>query len=490
MNPPPTPELTCNTALTAPRQPASLDRRLLGCLLVLSLAGCASSGISPETRNLNLPQQWNHSVPTITDTRVTPAQNWLQALDSPSLEQLVVEAQGANYQLARQRARVAELQQAVTTQQAQRWPGLALGLEAGRNGLEGDGGGNTTTQSWRADLELSWELDIWGKLSDRERQAELGYQSALATLHQQQIQLAADVASGWFNTIANVQLEGLLQQRLDNVSSDLESLEQGYRRGINAALDVYLSRNTVADSRAALAQQRQNRQAATSALQLLLARYPSGSDLEPQAEFPELEPITSAGTPAQMLLRRPDVQQAWLDLLAADAGLAAAHKDRFPSFTLVGGTGSTSSALHSLVDAGLSSWTIGASLAQALFDAGRLKSLEAQARSRVAQAEQNYLDTVFKALAEAENLLSAETYLRQQLQAQRASRSNADIAYELSLQQYERGLVEYTTVLEAQRRAFDAQTSAIQLHNQVIANRISLYRALGGYLAQGATAST
>lgn len=479
-------------------RPSASLRLATAALLAGWLAGCATSGISPDTRELDLPPNWRQDPAGTTPAdspRQSPAEagptgHWLAALDSPILETLVNEALAQNYTLATQRARVEELRQAAATQGAALWPSFSLGLDGDRNGLNGEDGGDIVTESWRAGLDLSWELDIWGKLGDRQRQAALGYQSALAALRQQQLQLAADVATGWFNAIANARLEALLKQRLDNVSTDLASLEQGYRRGLNPALDVYLSRNTVADSRANLAQQRQDLQEAQSSLQLLLARYPGGEGLATAAALPELDPVTPAGSPAGLLQRRPDIQGAWLDLLAADAGLAAAHKDRFPSFSLVGRAGSSSSALHGLVDAGLGSWSIGAGLAQPLFDAGRLSSLEAQARARVAQAEQGYLDTVFQALAEVERLLSAEHTLRDQLEAQRESRDNADIAYELSLQQYERGLVDYTTVLEAQRRAFDAQTAAIRLHSRVIANRIDLYRALGGDFAPAGAAST
>lgn len=459
----------------------SLLRLMLVSLLALTLIGCATSAISPETRNLELPEQWAQGADL--NRREVATDNWLKTLNSRELDILIPEALANNYQLARQRAILEELRQSITSEGAARWPSLSLGIEGARNTVDDEDGNSLASNSWRAGFDLAWEIDLWNKLSDSQRQAELRFQSAAATLRAQQLQLAADVASNWFNVLANKNLESLLARRLENVSSDLSVLEQSYRLGIGAALNVYLGRNTVADSRVALAQQRQNLQAATAQLQSLLARYPSGAGLELSAALPELEPFNAAGTPAQMLQRRPDIQQAWLDLLAADAGLAVAHKNRFPAFSLAGRAGYSADGLRDLVSSGMSSWSVGASLLQPLFTAGRLKSLEAQARARVAQAELVYLDTVYVALAESETLLSAEATLRQQLQAQRESLQNADIAYELSLQQYERGLVDYTTVLEAQRRAFDAQTSVIQLHNGIIANRISLYRALGGDFA-------
>lgn len=470
----------CKTVSNPFRVTSSFCARLLGVVaLVLWLGGCAASAISPAARDPKLPDRWQQQAGAETAPREA---GWLAELESAELEQLVARAQDANYELARQRARVEELRQEVTVQGAELWPDASVEVGGSRSKVSGDDNDVYATV-WQGSLALSWELDIWGKLSDRQRQAALNYQAALATLRAQQIELAAEVATGWFNTVANAQLETLLSQRLDNVSADLASLEQGYRRGLYEARDVYLSRNTVADSRANLASQQQAYQESRARLQLALARYPSGRGPALEGDLPELRPVTAAGTPALLLQRRPEIQSAWLALLAADAGLAAAHKERFPSFALAGRAGSSSAELGDLVDVGLSSWSIAGSLTQPLFQAGRLQAQEEQARARVIQAEQSYLDTVYNALAEVERLLSAESTLREQLQAQRESRQNANIAYELSLQQYGRGLVDYTTVLEAQRRAFDAQTAVITLHSQVIANRIDLYRALGGDFA-------
>ncbi|QIB65562.1 efflux transporter outer membrane subunit [Kineobactrum salinum] len=465
----------------------SLVRRACLALLLALSGGCTVSAISPQTQEQQLPPNW------VQDTAAEPApaaSGWLRQLDSPALDRLVEEAQASNYQLAQQRARVQELRQGVIAAGADRLPALSAAVDGGRQMSLAESGSEVYRESWGASLDLSWELDIWGRLGDQQRSARLRYDSGMAALRQQQLALAAAVATGWFDAIASRNLLALLQRRLDNVSDDLDVLEHGYRRGLNEALDVYLSRNTVADSRASLARQRQLLQQSIADLQLLMARYPDGRELTLDEALPALETATPAGTPAQLLQRRPDIQQAWLDLLAADAGLAAAHKARFPRFTLAGRAGSSSSALHDLVDAGLSSWSLTAGLAQPLFDAGRLKSEQEQARARVLQAEQAYLDTVYSALAEVESRLSAEQTLRQRHEALLESRANADIAYELSFQQYQRGLVSYTTVLEAQRRAFDAQTSTIEAHNEVLANRIALYLALGGDFARPAPATT
>jgi outer membrane protein TolC len=126
------------------------------------------------------------------------------------------------------------------------------------------------------------------------------------------------------------------------------------------------------------------------------------------------------------------------------------------------------------------SWSIGARLTQTLFDAGRKASLQDQALARRQELEQRWLEAVYAALAEVENALSLRQSLlerhAQYLEAQR----NAVHAENLAFEQYQKGLTSYTTVLEAQRRSFDAQTSVLGLRRQLLQNRIELYRALGG----------
>jgi outer membrane protein TolC len=214
-------------------------------------------------------------------------------------------------------------------------------------------------------------------------------------------------------------------------------------------------------------------------LQLSLARYPDGH-MEIQRTLPVIEEPIPTGLPSELLMRRTDVQEAWLNLLAADASLAAAHKARFPSLSLVGSGGATSVEFADLLDGSSAVWSITGGLTQPLFNAGRLEALEEQAAARVQQAEQQYLDLVFRAFADVENTISRTTSLRERYESFLDAESNSGAALTLALEQYQRGLVTYTTVLESQRQAFDAEATVVQLRNQLLQNRITLYLALGG----------
>ena len=207
--------------------------------------------------------------------------------------------------------------------------------------------------------------------------------------------------------------------------------------------------------------------------------------MELDGELPVIADPIPVGLPSELLTRRTDIQEAWLSLLAADADLAAAHKARFPSLSLVGSTGLTSVEFSDLLDSDDTFWNVAGSLTQPLFAGGRLKALEQQAVARVQLAEQQYLQLVYHAFADVENAISRSVSLQERYESFLDAESNSRAALTLALEQYQRGLVSYTTVLESQRQAFDAEATVVQLRNQLLQNRINLFLSLGGSFSAG-----
>jgi outer membrane protein TolC len=115
-----------------------------------------------------------------------------------------------------------------------------------------------------------------------------------------------------------------------------------------------------------------------------------------------------------------------------------------------------------------------------VFDSGRLAAREAQAQARVVALEQQYLRTVFTAFGEVEEALNKDQTLRSRHAAIERAKANAQVAEELAFEQYRRGLIDFGTVLEAQRRAFDSETQSIGLRAERLRNLVSLHEALGG----------
>jgi NodT family efflux transporter outer membrane factor (OMF) lipoprotein len=438
------------------------------------LAGCSGTAIAPETENPELPVEWARG-----GDAGTVELNWLRSFNDQQLTALVSEAIASNYQLEQERARVYQAEQTVVITKANRFPDLDVSIGASRRNFEESSGASITTDTFDASLGARWEVDLWGKLSKEQQAAQLSFAAQRARLESAERGLAATISGATFDVMEARQLLEVAQRRLANVVQSQEIVASGYRQGLNDALDLYLARNQVERQEANLAQAEQTYVESVADLQLSLARYPDGR-MQLGGELPVIDEPVPAGLPSELLTRRPDIQEAWLNLLSADAGLAAAHKARFPSLTLVGNAGVASAEFGDLLDGEGATWALIGGVTQPLFNAGRLKAFEEQALARVQIAEQQYLDLVFRAFADVENAISRAASLKQRYESFLEAEKNSSTALDLALEQYQRGLVSYTTVLESQRQAFDAEAQVVQLKNQRLQNRIALFISLGG----------
>lgn len=453
---------------------ARLTIPLASAALLAVVSGCATSAISPETTDLATPEAWQRG-----GSAEQVSNNWLETFGSDSLTLLVDEAQRSNFRLAQERERLAQAEQSVVIARADRFPGFDLSLDGTRRALEGTDGNRFATNSFSAAVDAAFELDLWGRLSRSQQAAQLGYSAQRARLEVAARDLAASTAGAMFDALEARALFQLAQKRLDNAQQSRDIVASGYRQGLNDALDLYLANNQVEQEQATLAAQRQVVFESLAELELAMGRYPSGS-MQLPGELPVIADAVPVGLPSELLTRRPDIREAWLNLLSADASLAVAHKNRFPRLTLVGSAGVTSIEFSDLLNGDGTTWSLVGGITQPIFQAGRLGALEDQAAARVRESEQVYLDVVFQAFAEVENAISRSVSLSERYASFVEAEKNAISALRLATDQYQRGLISYTTVLESQRRAFDASTTVIQLRNDLLQNRISLYLALGG----------
>lgn len=405
--------------------------------------------------------------------------NWLAEFGDPTLQAVVEEAVDKNYSLEQARARLAQAEHAVVAVRANRFPQLAASLDGSRRGAEANDGSSLISTNYNASLDLSWTIDLWGRLSKQQQAAFLAMEAQRARLQLAERELAASTVKTVFDVRLQNQLSGVADRRLDNVSQSEQIVASGYRQGLNDALDLYLARNQVERQQANLAAQKQRVLESSATLQLALARYPDG-DVASPGTLPVIREGVPAGLPSELLLRRADLQQAWFNLLEADANLAAAHKARFPSLVLTGSAGVASAEFSDLLSAAGDTWSVAGSLTQPLFQSGRLAANERQARERVREVERAYLDQVYRAFAEVENAISRDVSLRERYESFLEAEKNSTAALDLALEQYQRGLVAYTTVLESQRQAFDAEETVLQLRNELLQNRVDLFLALGG----------
>lgn len=442
---------------------------------VLFIGACANQPTQNErVQQLDtLPKNWQQIEQQANEA---VANNWLQQLENPQVYALVDQALAHNQALLQAGYDVAIKEQQLIATGAALWPSLDLSARTSRSKNNRPVNYNNASS---VDLSLSYEIDLWGKLSASERQANLEYLAEKSNFEQARQQLVADVVSGWFNVITAQKLLELYKQREKLAEQNLSIIESGYRQGLNEALDVYLTRNELNTERSNIAAQEATLTEAIRTLERLTGEYPQGA-LAVDADLPLLDQPIPKGLPSELITRKPSLMASWYQLLSTDAGLAYAHKQRFPSLNLSASLGDSTDRVSDLFSPSSLAWSLVGNIAMPIFDGGRLAANEEQARLNVKRQEQVYLASLYDAFADVENAITQEQSLKQRYEKTLEAQTNAIAAEKLSFEQYQSGLVDYTTVLDAQDRSFSAQNSVINIKSQLILNRIKLHIALGG----------
>lgn len=455
-------------------------KNILYASIFLAISGCSSnSAISEQTKSVKLPTNWQTNS-QISQSPEKLLGDWDVIIESPELRKVVTQALKNSPQLIAKYNELQIAKEQLTVSNATDFPELNLTTSQSRSKLN-NATSSVIANNANLNVQLSYEVDIWGKLSAQQQQASLQFKASEVGFQKTKSDLVTKVITSWFNLVESQQLLALYKERSANVANNLDIINASYKLGLRPALDVYLTQNDVNKELARIAQQKQTVQERQRALEVLLGQYPTGDSFENESlQLPKLSDELFIDLPTTVFTANFNIQQKWFDLLASDAALAVAHKQRFPSLKLSASSGDSSDELKNLLDGGSLAWSIAGSLTAPIFNAGKLASIEEQARLNVKKKEQEYLHQLYSEFADIENKISNHFSLNEQLKHYSKAKENALAAESLSFNQYMKGLVSYSTVLESQRRAFDAQTSVIQLSNQLIQNRLAMYAMLGG----------
>ncbi|MDA8621377.1 TolC family protein [Psychrosphaera sp.] len=451
--------------------------------LCLSLMACSSNyQMSSELKEQRLsevaPEQWVQKIKS--DPNVQNSKNVFEELNNPQLNALVEKALLNNLALQQQAFNVKIKEQTLIATGTNVWPTL----NAEFTGQRGESSSaDEPSTSYTAGLSLRYELDVWQKLSDTNKQQNLEFMSEQALYNEATQALISNVIVAWLDVIEANQLLNLYQQRVSNSQQSLSIIESGYQQGLNSALDVYLARNELNSERSRLSLQVSNKATAIRALERFIGEYPSASLLV-NADIPVFNSDLALGIPSELIKNKPSLQASWYQLMATDSALAFAHKERFPDFVLTGTISDSASRLSDVFNTSAFAWGLIGKITAPLFDAGRLKANEKAAELRLQQAEKSYIEDVYDSFEAIENALSLQVSLVERYATTYEAMENAMAAEQLAFEQYQSGLVSYTTVLDAQGRSFDAQTSLIQIKKQRATNRVQLQLLLGHSFSQ------
>ncbi len=452
-------------------------------IAALVLAGCASTAsVAPETET---PAQFKESTTAsaastrATDAPVQVAGDWWRAFADPTLDALVERAAARNTDIRQAAARLAEARALARTVDADR--SVQVGLGAGANraaGIDRTNDGRPATLL-NAGANVSYELDVFGRLSGASNAAVLDAASREALLQSARLIVQAEVAQRYLQLRAIDAERALMRETVAAYRETLDLTERRERAGDLAELDVARVQTELASTESdALALDRQ-RAFLEHALAVLAGDAASDFGLA-TSEWTTALPSIPPGVPSAVLARRPDVAAAQKTVMAAQARVGVAQSAWFPSIALTGAGGFASPDLGDLFRWSARSWGIGALLSLPLLDGGRREAGVQSASAQLDGALANYRDQVLVAFREVEDELASLRLLDRQSAVQAKAVASARRATALSDVRYRNGMVSQLDLLDARRSELRNRRQALQVRSAQYQSTVGLIRALGG----------
>ncbi|MGJ8723418.1 MAG: efflux transporter outer membrane subunit [Roseibacillus sp.] len=418
-------------------------------------------------------------------------ERWVSRFGDRRLDALVSEAISANPSMTSARERVNRAVILAKASQAPSLPQASAGLSGNRSkqvfvGLPIPGSSgplSSLATSLGASLDVSWEPDIWGKVS-ASQSAELARVGAEENAFRAaRASLAAQVVKAWLALgEANEQLT-LAHESLSIRKKTEVAIEERFANSLDdeggTAAQLRLARTDSANTEGVIEQWRAEVARAQRQLELLVGRYPAGRAGE-GVTLPKLPSKPPTGLPSELLQRRPDVIEAERRFAAAIKDAEVADLARFPSFSLTSSAGRTSSKLGDLLDSDFGVWSLGGNLVAPILSGGRLKADFESAQSRERSALSDLQRKVLDAFGEVEQALIADYFFDQQVSAAQRALGEAQEADDASSRDYADGVDTVLTVLQARSQRIQVATQLVTLRRQRLENRVNLHLALGG----------
>ncbi|HKV08071.1 MAG TPA: efflux transporter outer membrane subunit [Thermoanaerobaculia bacterium] len=450
-------------------------------LLVLALALLAGCTVGPQYQRppVTAPEEIRGQVGPAEAASLAD-RPWWEIFDDESLKALIDEALRNSYDVRLAGWRVEEARALAGIRGAERWPEVQAGAGWSRGqASEFVATGAGTESFYDANLGVSWEIDLWGRIRRLNEAARAEYLATEEARRGVLLSLVSDVATSYFqlreldleletarrSTAAFQETYDLFNRRLEaGAASGLETASAGATLAATAAQIPDLERQILAQ---------ENR------LAFLLGRNPGpiprGNALEDQL----LPPQIPAGLPSDLLERRPDLRAAEQDLVAANAEVGVAVANFFPRLSLTGALGSLAPQVGDLFGDG-KSWSLGGGLLTPVFQGRRLSEEHRAALARWEQAKVQYEARVTNAFVEVSTTLTAYQKLAEIEGEQARAAASYRQAVELSNDRYLSGLADYLEVLEAQQQQLAAENALARTRFDRLASLVQIYKALGG----------
>ncbi|MBF7686935.1 efflux transporter outer membrane subunit [Acinetobacter rathckeae] len=450
-------------------------------LPVYALTGCMV-GPTYQAPQVSMPVQykslagWKVAEPKDTVARGA----WWEVYQDPILNQLEQQVQLSNQNVAQYVAKYQQAMALVSSSKSSLLPSVTATPTATRAQKTSSSSSDRVSNSYAASVGASWELDLWGKLR---RQVDENKASAVASeadLANATLSIQSSLAQSYFAL-------RILDQRIDLYAHTItiyekycRVLEAKYKEGMIAKSDLTQAQQSLYSAQASKEDLTWQRAQYEHAIAVFVGKAPAEFDLAKQVSLKLYVPNVPNTLPSELLERRPDIAAAERRVAAANEAIGIAIAGYFPSLSLSGSLGSSSSHFSQLFSASTAIWSLGASASQTLLDFGANKAKVASSRAAYDETVASYRQTVLDAMQTVEDSLVKSGSLQLQLQAQQKALQAATESARIYRNQYDEGMIDYANVATTEATRLSSQQSILQTQSTQLQNSVALIVALGG----------
>ncbi len=449
--------------------------------VAIGLSGCFTIGPDYEKPQIDIPQQWRFS---IENTKDTANLAWWEQLQDPVLNKLIEQALLNNLDLKIAIANVEQFMGVYGATRSSLFPQIFGQGDYSRNQASGEattlsGKKLADTDSAHLGATLSWELDVWGQLRRAKEAANADLLAQEAARDAVVLTLVSSVAQTYINLRTLDRSLEITKQTVAALTEENRIANARFNMGYASEIEVSQSDSELERRKALIPSYEKQIAQTEHALCLLLGKPPAS--IERGRSLDELlTPSVPAGLPSEQLSRRPDIQQAEQNLIAANARIGVARGEYFPKVRLTGDVGQASLEMAQLFTPGANFWTIGGRLLGPILTAGKIAGQVQTAEAGQQAALAGYQKGILSAFREFEDSLIASSKANEQQSTQIRRVAALQNYLRLSKIRYDEGYSSYLEVLDALRQYYEGQIELVQARQDRFVSLIQLYRAMGG----------
>jgi len=459
-------------------------------LTLMGLNGCTPTRVSDRVPPLLVPERWHNASDTQPLSTSKDLSQWWRGFGDPILNDLIDHALVANHDLRLVKARVREAKAMVTVAESALYPSIDLFSFGGREkridrvmpGKQGSELIIPTADVVSGGLAARWEIDVFGS---RHLQAEAAVAQSAGTEESQravQVGLLAQVATNYLELRGIQQRTNILLENIEVQRERLRAVQTFYKAGLVNDMDVARQETLLHNTVGTLPVLTSTAKNLIHRLSVLLGEPPASLEerLTHSMPLPVTLPSIPRLLPSSLLEQRPDLRLARTEVNTAAAGLGAARADLFPKFVLAASGGVGALAVGGFPSLAESVYTLGSGLTAPIFNAGRIKAHITAADARLDHVAANYEKTFLLALEDTENAYVAHTAALERRDQLTRAETAAERSHAHAHAFYQRGAVDFLSVLDAQRTRLSTSDERTKAETAVRVALVSIYRAFGG----------